>query len=651
MRIGRDQARAAALVTATALAMLVPACSTSSTSGGTTSPNIDMAQASVDQVAPSDAVVNVATAFGAVGDGKTDDTAAIQAAISSGLGFGNLNKVLYLPAGTYLISKPLEWRQKDGRWSTFLTLMGQNRDHTILKLADFAAGFQSPTAPQALIVTGSQGTNRPDGAGNQAFHNFISNLTVDVGSGNPGANGIDFLANNRGAIRDVVVRSGTGSGQVGISMTRSWAGPAILERLRVEGFNTGILLTNTEYSMVAENIELSGQRQVGIDLRGNVLSIRRLSSDNLVPAIRNGGPTAPGSLLTLLDSSLIGGQAGSAAIENNAAALLRNVRTSGYSSTVLDHGQVRSIGNTEQWSSPPSPGQAPDAPRLPVIEQPQMPHFPADQWMSAQSLGARVSDNVDDTVAIQAALNSGKPVVYLRAGRYTLSKTLRVPASVHAIVGFEATIDMQPGAFASGAAAFDVASPSTDPVFIKQILFQGPPNSTSVERTADRPVVLEDMHFAGLPFRGTPGQIFLDDVESGTGWRFTPGQQIWGRQFNAEQPGLKVANDGAQLWILGLKTEKPSTAIASTNGATTEVLGGLLYAVMPTKDQVPAFTSQGSTQSLTFATSAYSADRNYHVLVSDANSTTSSGQLRDLQAPRRWNGSIVILYSKIGSSS
>lgn len=41
--------------------------------------------------------------FGAVGDGKTDDTSAIQSAINSSTG-----KTVYLPAGTYLITKPIQ---------------------------------------------------------------------------------------------------------------------------------------------------------------------------------------------------------------------------------------------------------------------------------------------------------------------------------------------------------------------------------------------------------------------------------------------------------------------------------------------------------------------------------------------------------------
>jgi Pectate lyase superfamily protein len=48
--------------------------------------------------------LNVKTVFGAKGDGVTDDTAALQAALNS---IANSHYVLWIPSGNYLISKPL----------------------------------------------------------------------------------------------------------------------------------------------------------------------------------------------------------------------------------------------------------------------------------------------------------------------------------------------------------------------------------------------------------------------------------------------------------------------------------------------------------------------------------------------------------------
>ena len=68
--------------------------------------------------------------FGAKGNGKDDDTKAIQNAID-GLGTGtgnNLYTVLYLPAGTYCISSTLVLKGKIG-----ITITGENPVNTIIK--------------------------------------------------------------------------------------------------------------------------------------------------------------------------------------------------------------------------------------------------------------------------------------------------------------------------------------------------------------------------------------------------------------------------------------------------------------------------------------------------------------------------------------
>lgn len=71
--------------------------------------------------------LNVKTKFGAAGDGKADDTAAIQAALDSLKdGFGQSNTV-YLPAGVYRITKTLKWRSLYGK-----RIIGHGRDTRIV---------------------------------------------------------------------------------------------------------------------------------------------------------------------------------------------------------------------------------------------------------------------------------------------------------------------------------------------------------------------------------------------------------------------------------------------------------------------------------------------------------------------------------------
>lgn len=612
-------------------------------------PNSVIDRPALDRVAPEDAVVNVMD-YGATGDGRTDDTDAIQSAISDNLGFANASdKILYFPAGTYLVSRPLEWRLADGSWSTWLTLMGQNRDRTVVKLADSAPEFGDPQDPRAVVVTGSQNAAGPDGSGNQAHHNFIFDMTVDVGAGNPGADGIDFMANNRGAIRNVVLRADPGSGHSGIAMNRNWPGPALLEDIRVTGFERGISVARSEYSITAEDIRLSGQRTVGVDNQNNVLSIRRLVSDNVVPAVRNGGRDNTYGLLTLLESDLTGGGPDAVAIENFADAFLRDVRSSGYAAPLRHRGNLQYPADDGEWSSAAAStlfDTAASSLRLPIAEEPVTPDFPSDQWAGVGSFGALVDDDVDDTAAIQAALDSGKPVVYLRSGRYEVTDTLSVPSTVQAIVGFEAQFFPERGVFSGPgtAAVFSIRESSTDPLIISQVLFEAEPNVVDFERAAARPLVLRDINFGGLPFRGAPGPLFLTNVEAGDGWEFTAGQQVWARQLNVERSGTMIRNTGGDLWVLGLKTESPATVVVGAGGARTEVLGALLYPTAVVPATTPAFSSVDSSLSLTVATTAYEQARNYPVMVDAVRDGKRRQLLADDVEPRSL-GSTIPLYS------
>jgi len=104
--------------------------------------------------------------FGAVGDGVTDDTAAIQAAISS-LTFGG---TLIIPKGTYLISS-LTIPRAD------ISLIGHGRSSTILKLAT-AAG------QNAITITGVSSDAIPV---DQSWGSVIANLSLNA-NGNSAMN-------------------------------------------------------------------------------------------------------------------------------------------------------------------------------------------------------------------------------------------------------------------------------------------------------------------------------------------------------------------------------------------------------------------------------------------------------------------------------
>jgi hypothetical protein len=335
-------------------------------------------------------------------------------------------------------------------------LLGQNEENTVIRLIDDAPGYDDPKKPQPLIRTASEedppGVRHADGSGATAFRHAIVNLTIDTGSGNPGAVGIDFLANNRGVIENVTIRSGDGAGYCGVLMTRYAPGPAMLKRVRILGFDTGLALTQTEPSMTLEHIELYGQKRVGIDLAQNVLNIRGLISSNAVPAIicRDLG------LITLIDAQLLGGAENMPAITNSAKLYLRNITCSGYGKIVANArycgklpggpdvpGAVGSTNLAEYATQPvtrlfPSPSRAL---HLPVEETPEFHTNDFSQWANVRSFGATPDNNSnDDAPGIQAAIDSGKPIIYLPRGNYAVRSSLVLRGSVRKIAGMQSSL-------------------------------------------------------------------------------------------------------------------------------------------------------------------------------------------------------------------
>ena len=98
------------------------------------------------------------TEFGAKGDGTTDDTKAIQAAIDARVGSVNqkMPALVYLPAGRYLISNSLVMYFHSHLVGS---LSPQAGCRSQIVLSDGADGFSDAAAPKPMLVT-DNGFNR-----------------------------------------------------------------------------------------------------------------------------------------------------------------------------------------------------------------------------------------------------------------------------------------------------------------------------------------------------------------------------------------------------------------------------------------------------------------------------------------------------------
>lgn len=583
-----------------------------------------------DKLFPTDSeIINIKTVYGAKGDGITDDTQALLQAIRANVG---KCKTIYLPSGTYLVSNRLEWKNANGEWKTCLSLQGQNRYQTIIKLQNSASGYNDSIKPKAVIYTASSlfveqpyggGKDYPGlGEGNEAFGNYIQDLTVDTGSDNQGAIGIDYLANNHGAVRDVTIR---GQGAVGLSMSRKWPGPCLIKNVQIEGFDYGIATRSQAlYSITFDTIALVNQKSAGIINDNNVLSIRGLTSNNAVPVIKQDGI----GLVTVLDGTFSGGAASVSAIDNNKGSLFaRNINTSGYQSAIKNKGTLVVGANVPEFVSDPilslfpSPQQSLN---LPIAEAPTFHDNDLSNWANVKAFGAKSDDWNDDTAAIQAAMDSGKSTIYFPKGRYFLKNTIFVRGNVQKIMGMSSTVAPSSGTFNdvnNPKPFFRVEPGNADAVIIENLdfakLHQASPSPGAIffEHASPKKLVLRDTRFGGeykSIYRNTMGAgfLFIENVIGGK-WQFDHPQTVWARQLNTEGSSQKIVNNGAKLWILGLKTEGANTVIETKGGGQTELLGGLLYPVTTVPSTDIAFINHESQTSLVYATASYAAGKDY----------------------------------------
>jgi hypothetical protein len=106
--------------------------------------------------------------FGAVGDGVTDDTAAIQAAINAASG-----RTVYVPAGTYRLNSGLSYVTSGGVFTKGVALIGDGPDATVLDFrgstqainvdTDTSNEFQMWVRLEGLKLVGSSASGTADG--------------------------------------------------------------------------------------------------------------------------------------------------------------------------------------------------------------------------------------------------------------------------------------------------------------------------------------------------------------------------------------------------------------------------------------------------------------------------------------------------------
>ena len=548
--------------------------------------------------------------YGAVGDGVTDDTAAIQSALSDGRSnatedYYGLPKALYFPPGTYLVHNTLQWN------GCCVTLQGSGSSSSIIRLAPDSSGFNNTASPKPVILTPQ---------GNESFRQSVWDIGLTIGSGNPGATALSYVSNNVGSIHDVLIKSEDGKGHAGIDLTRLWAGPLMIRNTEVQGFDVGIDLKNAEYSVTMEGITVQNQNIAGIRNSNQSISLRGFTSVNQVPALTN-----TGGFVVLLNGTLSGGAATVPAIQTNSTMFLREVASTGYEATLQDSSTANTILTkgtiVHQLVGTPSTLTGTINTiglNLPIVETPSFTSSSLTDW------AVFTPKWYGDTSGLQALLNSGKHTVYFPFGQYFSSNEtdVTVPDTVDRIVGFSSVVNLGTGTNGGGI-RFVVTSNSTQPLIIEQFGY-----GIKIDHRGSRPIVLKDAHINDYAAYPGAGRLFLEDVGL-PGLTIQKGQQVWARQLDDELGGTKISNLGGSLWLFGLKTELAGTVINTTSGGKTELLGALIYPTTAVPTSQPSFISTDAQVSYMYKESVYCAGCGYTIQVQE----TRSGVTKNLTSP------------------
>ena len=557
-----------------------------------------------------------------------------------GIGAGTTRVFYFKYEGVYEFTNRLPWEKDDGTLQSGIEILGKSRDGTIIRLQTHAQGYENPyDAPRSFIRIDSQ--FNPSSPTNNAFWCSIRQCTIEIGAGNPAAVAIEHNTNNIGHVRNVRIRSEDGRGITGIGYAyRGYAnGPTIVKNCIIEGFDyavsTGASPGEFQGSITLEDIDVIEPNVAGFSFhKVSAFQMRNIRYSGRVPGVYARGAF---SAVVILDSEFTWtGEAGdhqTSAIHikqgtNPALTLIRNVQTTGFKSPILENVGYRddtgSIGRGQaladylpgtevqfqngligEYLSPAQPTPpigSPGTLGLPVEETPELIFTDPADFVSIESFGAtrhNLADAVlpasDSLAAIQAAIDSGKPVVYAQG---STSSPEKAPTEGIVFYGVSGPIRLRGSVqkfMSLGHSCIVRTTGYTGPIFI------GEDGSTPVvELYGWWQFLLEGVQFQFdssrsflmrnilIQQRGVievvSGTLFLEDVSMGrNGGTDTEqlyvhaGARVFGRHFNPEtnqSDTRAIFNDGGDVWIMGYKTEVGMTIYHNQNGGRVEILGG-----------------------------------------------------------------------------
>ncbi|HEY1125275.1 MAG TPA: glycosyl hydrolase family 28-related protein [Sphingobium sp.] len=400
---------------------------------------------SVYQSKPDDpAAITVA----GVGDGKADDSAAIQTAIDKAAKPFS-GGIVFLPSGRYRITRSIILPPA-------VRLMGVGPTRPVILLADNTLGFQQGLSEMVVFSGGDQyqvgkipvplpnivPREKPvRDANSGTFYTAMANIDFEMGKGNPSAIGVRMHVAQHGFLRHMEFRSG--SGFAGVYMVGNEA-----EDLHFVGGRYGIVTEKTspawQFTLIDSLFE--GQRDAAIREHEPQLTLLNVTFRN-VPVgveidegygdqlygkdVRFENVTKAGMIISnennvytqvSFDNALLSGTPVFARFRESGRTL--GQAKGAYRVSEFTYGlHLSEVGAMGSYATR---YKAEPLAKLPAARARAIPALPGtDKWVDVRSLGVKGDGKADDTAALQAAIDA-HPVLYLPTGFYLITDTLKL---------------------------------------------------------------------------------------------------------------------------------------------------------------------------------------------------------------------------------
>ncbi|EMC99022.1 glycoside hydrolase family 55 protein [Baudoinia panamericana UAMH 10762] len=416
--------------------------------------------------------------FGAVGDGVTDDTAAINNAISSG---GRLSPaqggattvtpaIVYFPPGVYAISASIIDYY-------YTQLIGNpNCLPTIRALPNFAGGLGMIDGDQ-YVAGGNLGFGSTNVFWRQ-IRNFIIDMTLVPASS--AITGIHWPTAQATSIQNVVFQMSTATGTQHQGIFIESGSGGFMNDLIFNGGLNGAVFGNQQFTM--RNLTFNNAVTAIDQIWDWGWTYKSISINNCSIGLNmaSGGSTAQSvGSVTFIDSQIsntVTGiltahgpasqppAAGSLILENVVFSNVEYAVAGANNATNLAGGSftVAAWGEGHQYTpTGPTNFQGPITPNARPASllqpggkyyersKPQYQQYGVSSFLSARDAGATGNGRTDDTAALQAAIVSARTqnkILFVDQGDYLVSSTIYIPAGSR-IVGESYSVILSSGAF------------------------------------------------------------------------------------------------------------------------------------------------------------------------------------------------------------